>query len=81
MFTTEFVFGGLFSLDGVHPSSQGYAIVANEFIEVINEKFSAEIPLVNVASVPGSLELNKRVEFNKLGLPIFAEGTFDSIFY
>lgn len=56
-YTTEYVFGGIFSLDGVHPSSQGYAIVANEFIKVINEKFSAKIPLVNVTSIPGSLEL------------------------
>jgi lysophospholipase L1-like esterase len=29
--TTAFL-GGLFSLDGVHPTNTGYAILANEFI-------------------------------------------------
>ena len=67
-FTTTFVTGGLFSLDGIHPTSQGYAIVANEFIKVINSKFSASIPLVDVGSIPGSLQLAKR-SFNKVILP------------
>src|SRR5207249_798046 len=30
--TTDFL-GGLFSLDGIHPTNTGYAIIANEFIE------------------------------------------------
>ena len=34
--TTDFITGGLFSLDGVHPTSKGYGVIANEFIEVIN---------------------------------------------
>ena len=80
-FSAVYVSGGLFSLDGVHPSSQGYAIVANKFIEVINKEYSANIPLVNVATIPPSLEIAKRVEFNNLGLPKFEAGTFDSIFY
>lgn len=80
-YTTQFLTGGLFSLDGVHPTSQGYAIIANEFIKVVNSKYNADIPLVNVSSIPGSIELAKKVNFNKLGLPIFDEGTFDSIFY
>jgi lysophospholipase L1-like esterase len=80
-FSALYISGGLFSLDGVHPSSQGYAIVANKFIEVINSEYSANIPYVNVATIPPSLEIAKRVEFNKLGLPLFEAGTFDSIFY
>ena len=28
--------GGVFSLDGIHPSDTGYGIVANEFIRVLN---------------------------------------------
>lgn len=80
-FSAIYVNGGLFSLDGVHPTSQGYAIVANKFIEVINKEYSAKIPFVNVAAIPPSLELAKRVEFNEFGLPLFETGTFDSIFY
>ncbi len=80
-YTAEYVSGGLFSLDGVHPTSQGYAVIANEFIKVINEKFVASIPQINVTTIPGSLELAKKVSFNKYGLPIFEPGTFDRIFY
>ncbi len=41
--TTDFL-GGLFSLDGVHPTNTGYALLANEFIEVMNAHFGAAIP-------------------------------------
>lgn len=78
---TDFVTGGLFSLDGVHPTNQGYAIVANEFIKVINSKFNATIPYINVSTIPGSIELGKKVEFNKFGLPEFDKDAFKSIFY
>lgn len=42
-----FVRGNLFSLDGVHPTSRGYAVIANEFIKVINGTYGASIPQVN----------------------------------
>lgn len=35
-----------FSLDGVHPTSRGYAILANEFIKVIEMNFGAYLPRV-----------------------------------
>lgn len=38
----------LFSLDGLHPNSLGYAVIANEFIQVMNATFSASIPLVKL---------------------------------
>ncbi|MBU1679819.1 MAG: hypothetical protein KKD86_13380 [Bacteroidetes bacterium] len=69
-FTTEFISGNTFSLDGVHPSSQGYAVVANKFIEEINKRFSAAIPLVNVATIPGSLPLSKKQYFEKLNIHV-----------
>lgn len=59
-FSTKFLSGNLFSLDGVHPSNQGYAVIANEFIKVINTKFNASIPLVNVSTIPGSIKLSKQ---------------------
>jgi hypothetical protein len=34
--TTSFLTGGIFSYDGVHPSSIGYTIVADEFIKAMN---------------------------------------------
>lgn len=47
-FTTDFLIGGLFSFDGVHPTPFGYAFVANEFLQAINDRFGARIPLVNL---------------------------------
>lgn len=52
-YKTDFISGGLFSLDGAHPSSKGNAVVANEFIKVINRAFGANIAYVNTATVPG----------------------------
>ncbi|SNC77317.1 GDSL-like Lipase/Acylhydrolase [Hymenobacter gelipurpurascens] len=43
----SFIRGNLFSLDGVHPTSRGYAVIANEFIRVINRNYGASVPLVN----------------------------------
>ncbi len=43
--------GGFFSLDGLHPSNTGYAILANEFIDALNAKYSLGIPDVNVGAV------------------------------
>jgi lysophospholipase L1-like esterase len=50
--TTSFL-GGLFSLDGIHPSNTGYAIVANKFIDTMNTSIStkiADVPLGPVAA-------------------------------
>ena len=42
----------IFSLDGVHPSNLGHAIIANEFIEVMNTEFSLSIPLIDLSGFP-----------------------------
>ncbi len=51
-FSTAFITGGLFSYDGVHPTSRGAAIVANEFIKVVNAKYGATIPPIDILSIP-----------------------------
>lgn len=45
---------GAFSLDGVHPNGRGSAFVANKFIEAINAKFNASIPLSNPNNYSGN---------------------------
>ena len=45
--TSEFVFGGGFSLDGVHPTATGYAVIANGFIDAINAEFGANLQRVD----------------------------------
>ena len=42
--TAAFISGNLFSLDGVHPTPRGYALIANEMIKVINAKYGAAVP-------------------------------------
>ena len=46
-YTATFVTGGAFSLDGVHLTGRGYAIVANEFIKTINAKYNSTLPQVD----------------------------------
>lgn len=50
-FTGEFVLvdnvNTAFSLDGVHPNNAGYAIIANEFIKVLNDSFEMNITPVD----------------------------------
>ncbi len=41
---TTNILGGLFSLDGVHPSNIGHALVANEFIRTMNQAFNMNVP-------------------------------------
>lgn len=43
------VFGGAFSLDGIHPTARGSAYIANRFIEAINETYSSNLPFVKAA--------------------------------
>lgn len=43
--------GGIFSLDGIHPSNTGHALVANEFIHAMNSKLAAGIPRLALVQV------------------------------
>lgn len=48
----DYVFGGAFSLDGVHPTSRGYALIANEFIKKINETYGSTLRTVKLTNYP-----------------------------
>ena len=39
--TTDLVFGGLVSLDGIHLTARGYAFMANKFLEAIDDKYES----------------------------------------
>jgi hypothetical protein len=39
---------GIYSEDGLHPNSRGYAFIANIFIDAINAKFGATVPKANL---------------------------------
>ena len=78
-FTPVFVTGNLFSLDGVHPTSQAHGLVANAFITAINNKYNAKIPLVNVSSIPGSLIFKGQP--NGIVKPDYTPDTFKHILF
>ncbi len=48
--TTRYL-GGLYGLDGIHPSDTGQALIALAVIAAINEKYSESLPLPNIAAV------------------------------
>lgn len=52
-YTAVFVTGGTFSLDGVHLNGRGYALIANEFMKQINQKYKSTLPMVNVNNYSG----------------------------
>jgi hypothetical protein len=70
-----------FSLDGIHPTSQGYGIIANEFIKAVNTKYNASIPLVDVSTIPGSLVFTESVSMGKYGIPNIPQGVLDHILF
>ena len=48
--TATYVTGGTFSLDGVHPSPRGYALIANEFLKAVNTAYGSNFKGVNVGT-------------------------------
>ena len=50
--TAQYVTGGAFSLDGVHPSARGYALIANKFLEAINAKYGSTFKPVDLGTYP-----------------------------
>ena len=54
-YNSQFVSGGVFSLDGYHPNQNGYALITNEFIKAINAKYRASIPTLNCTDCNGIL--------------------------
>ena len=50
--TTDLVTGGLVSLDGVHLTARGYALMATEFLKAIDSKFGSNF--IESGSVPNA---------------------------
>jgi len=48
---TNAFLGGLFSLDGVHPTNTGYAVIANEFIKTMNRELDTNVPPISIDQV------------------------------
>jgi hypothetical protein len=67
-YTSDFITGGVFSLDGVHPTDLGYGFMANSMIAAVNGKFGASIQLadLNQAATIGGYRLQPAAERSKL---------------
>lgn len=77
--TTAFL-GGLFSLDGVHPTNTGYALTANDVIKTIDRTFEADIEPVSVEQVARQDPLvPPRVNEHGSSLGHIDDKTFESI--
>jgi len=50
--TIDFLVGGLFSLDGIHPTCKGYGVVANALIDAIDARYGVALPRVSIAGLP-----------------------------
>jgi hypothetical protein len=48
-YTSSYITGGLFSLDGVHPNDLAHAILANAMIDAVNARFGSRVPHANLA--------------------------------
>lgn len=49
-YTADYIQGGVFSLDGIHLTPAGYALMANEIIKGINAQYGSTIQQVNPAN-------------------------------
>jgi hypothetical protein len=50
-YTAEFLTGGAFSLDGIHPTNLGYGVLANAFIDAVNRGYGSSIPPVDLRGI------------------------------
>ena len=48
LFTADFLTGGLFGYDGIHPTNLGYGIVTQWFVDAINETYGGAMPPVDL---------------------------------
>ncbi|OWY19045.1 hypothetical protein C7N43_23510 [Sphingobacteriales bacterium UPWRP_1] len=49
----DFISGGFFGLDGIHPHDRGYALLTNFFIQKIDSIYSATIPQMDIDKFSG----------------------------
>ncbi|WP_426328224.1 G-D-S-L family lipolytic protein [Pedobacter sp. R-06] len=49
----SFITGGAFSLDGIHLTPRGNAVIANVFIDAINAKYGSTVPNIDITQYRG----------------------------
>jgi lysophospholipase L1-like esterase len=79
--TTRFL-GGLFSLDGVHPSNTGHGIAAMFFIDALNQRYGTNIPQMDAATLYWLVQTDPHVDRDGDGRVTgrFGGGLLETIF-
>jgi lysophospholipase L1-like esterase len=80
--TGAFLTGGVFSYDGVHPTDLGNGLVANEFVDVINEAFGGALPHVDLkplAQAAAREGVVRAASVRHAGLPEFSPAAQDQL--
>jgi lysophospholipase L1-like esterase len=75
-YTADYISGGLFSLDGVHPSSRGAGVMANRFLKAMNGSFGMSVSYVDLFSIPG---IPAPVAKTADGLPVIPPDAFKEL--
>jgi hypothetical protein len=75
--TTDFLTGGLFGYDGVHATDLGYAIVANEWISVINAN-GGSLPEVDLLPYLG-VNTARPASFEPAAQAVFSQEAWDQL--
>lgn len=52
-YSNAYITGGVFSLDGIHVTARGSAILANEFVDAVNQTYGSTLPRVVVNNQKG----------------------------
>jgi lysophospholipase L1-like esterase len=82
-YSEDFLTGGFFSYDGVHPTPFGYAFAANAFIEAINRQYGASIPPVDLFPFtfgsPGTAGTAGTVSSAEAKRALFVPAAYDSL--
>jgi lysophospholipase L1-like esterase len=51
LFTSAYITGGIFSLDGFHLTDLGYTLFANQYIRTINQAYGTHIPVAPITTL------------------------------
>jgi phospholipase/lecithinase/hemolysin len=81
--TTAFL-GGLFSLDGIHPTNTAYGLIANQYIATINAALKINIVPVDVSTIAASDPLfppNIKVSGSAVHISIDAARQVDKVIW
>lgn len=78
-YTSDFVTGGLFSLDGVHPTDLAHAIICNTLIDAVNAQWGATIPHLNLSEHATATSSRMRPAGGEALLPTRIDGLQEGI--